>query len=121
MPELIKNLIMIAIFTAITAFGDSRGFLYGSVAWKNGILSTMDAVKSLSGFGIGAVGFVLMVRYLNRLNLQTPEIITLVWFVATMILVALASGKFLAWPKLDQFVALVILVGLGYLVYRTGG
>ena len=121
MPELAKNLIMIAIFTAITAYGDSRGFVYGSAAWKNGTISMIDAVKSLSGFAVGAIGFIMMVKYLNRLNLETPEILTLVWFAATIILVAVASGKFLAWPKLDQLVAVMIIVGLGYLVYRTGG
>ena len=121
MPELLKNLIMIAIITGITAYGDSRGFLYGSAAWKNDGLSIIDALKSLAGFILGAVGFVLMVRYLNRLNLETPEILTLVWFTATIILVAIGSGKFLAWPKLDQLVALLIMVSLGYLVYRTGG
>ncbi len=121
MTDLLMNIILIAIFTGITAYGDSRGFLYGSAAWKNNTLSTIDALKSLSGFVAGAVGFVLMVRYLNRINLKTPEILTLVWFAATILLVAIGSGKFLTWPKLDQFIAVLIIVGLGYLVYRTGG
>lgn len=48
----------------------------------------------------------------------SAELQTTVWFAMTIIGVVIFSGKFLAWPRLEQVVA--VLVGLGWLLARTG-
>ena len=45
------------------------------------------------------------------------EIQTAVWFAMTIIGVVIFSGRFFIWPRLEQFVA--VLVGLGWLLVRT--
>ena len=38
----------------------------------------------------------------------------------TIIGVVIFSGRFFTWPRLEQFVAVLVLVGLGWLLVRTG-
>lgn len=59
------------------------------------------ALWKLSGHGIVAV-----------------EIQTLFWFVATIVGVALLSGRIVSWPAIDQAVAACVLTGVGWLLYR---
>jgi hypothetical protein len=37
----------------------------------------------------------------------------------TIIGVVIFSGKFFAWPRLEQSVAVLVLAGLGWLLVRT--
>jgi hypothetical protein len=43
-----------------------------------------------------------------------------VWFAMTIIGVVLFSGRFFSWPRVEQIVATRVLVGLGWLLVRTG-
>jgi hypothetical protein len=45
---------------------------------------------------------------------------TAVWFAMTIVGVVIFSGRFFAWPRLEQFVAVLVLVSLGWLLVRTG-
>ena len=45
---------------------------------------------------------------------------TAVWFAMTIIGVVIFSGRFLSWPRLEQLVATLVLLGLGWLLVRTG-
>jgi len=119
--KLLISIIMIVISTLITAWGDSRGFLYGSNAWNKGVLDLTNGIKSVLGFAIGAVGFVIMVKYLNELKIKTPELTTLFWFVATIIFVAFGSRQLFSWPLIDKIVAFLVVIGLGFLSFRNGG
>jgi hypothetical protein len=47
------------------------------------------------------------------------EIHTMVWFAMTIVGVIVFSGRFFAWPRLEQGVATLLLVGLGWLLVRT--
>lgn len=51
----------------------------------------------------------------------SPEMQTLLWFTMTIIGVAIVSGQFVDWQRVDQAVAVAILIGLGWLLFRTGG
>ena len=43
-----------------------------------------------------------------------------VWFAMTIIGVVIFSGRFFSWPRLEQVVATLVLLGLGWLLVRTG-
>jgi hypothetical protein len=55
-----------------------------------------------------------------RMGVTSAELQTIVWFAMTIIGVVVFSGKFLAWPRLEQGVAVLVLIGLGWLLARTG-
>ena len=55
-----------------------------------------------------------------RLGVTSAEVQTAVWFAMTIIGVVIFSGRFFSWPRLEQIVAALVLVGLGWLLVRTG-
>ena len=62
-----------------------------------------------------------MTDNLNDFGIVSPEVQTLGWFVVTIAGVALASGDFFRWPIADRGVAVVVLLGLGWLVLHSHG
>jgi hypothetical protein len=117
----IKILIIVLALTLISGFGDAQGFVHASRLWQAGRPVYPELAKSAAGFLVGIAAFWLSVRYMNQLGVISPEIQATLWFTTAIIGVALASGRFLQWPRFDQLIALLVLFGLGYLVFRTGG
>ena len=54
-----------------------------------------------------------------RLGVTSAEMQTAVWFAMTIIGVVILSGKFFSWPRLEQTIAVLVLIGLGWLLVRT--
>jgi len=63
--------------------------------------------------------YVFALKDMARLGVTSAEMQTAVWFAMTIIGVVIFSGRFFAWPRLEQFVAVLVLVGLGWLLVRT--
>jgi hypothetical protein len=116
----LKIILLILLLTLISGFGDAQGFVHASRVWQADRLIWPELTKSAAGFAVGILSFWLSVRYMGQLGVISPEIQATLWFTTAIIGVALASGRFRQWPRLDQLVALLVLLGLGYLVFRTG-
>ena len=43
----------------------------------------------------------------------------MLWFAMTIIGVIVFSGRFFSWPRLEQGVATLLLLGLAWLLVRT--
>jgi hypothetical protein len=112
-------LIVIAI-SIVSGLADSRGFIHAARIWQGGQLVWHELGKSALGFSLGIGSYWLAVKYLQELGVLAPETQTLVWFGVTMIGVAVVSGRFVRWQALDQLVALCVLLGIAWLLYRTG-
>jgi len=119
--ERIKIIALAVGLVILCGIGDSQGFLHAAKVWENGKFVFIEAVKSGGGFFAGVILYWLSIRYLKQLGLVSPEIQTVLWFVVTLIGVALVSGKFLKWSVLDQGVAVLVIAGVGWLLARTGG
>lgn len=113
--------ILIIVFTLLSGFGDSKGFVLSAKVWESGRLVWQEAVKASIGYGFGILMYWLAIRYLNQFGIVSPEIQTLGWFVVTIVGVAMFSGDFFKWQIVDRVVALCVLVGVGWLLFRTGG
>ena len=72
-----------------------------------------DDLEFAAGDGLG---WVLGIT----LGVTSAEIQTAPWFAMTIIGVVIFSGRFFSWPRLEQIVATLVLVGLGWLLVRTG-
>ena len=116
----IRLLFLIVGITLISGIGDSQGFIHAAKLWQNGRIVWNEFGKSALGFGVGISTYWLAVRYLSEFGVLSPETQTLIWFGTTIVGVALISGKFLRWQTIDQIVAVVILLGIGWLLFRTG-
>jgi hypothetical protein len=110
---------IIVLLTLISGFGDSQGFYHASFIWKDNKLVWTSLLKSFAGFAIGIGAYWIVIRYLHQFNIVTPEIQTIGWFSVTIIGLALLSGKLAYWNRIDQIVALFVLIGVCILIVRT--
>ena len=113
-------LLIIAI-TLLSGVGDAYGFTHAALVWQSGRFVPGEFARSAAGFAVGIGLYWLVLKYMTAAGVVSPEIQTIAWFAVTIVGVALLSGKFLAWPRLDQAVAVAVLAGVGWLLARTGG
>lgn len=118
--EQAKSLGLIVGITLVSGIADAQGFLHAAKIWPDGALSGSELGKSAIGFSIGIATYWLSLKYMRNLGVVAPEIQTLIWFGVTLVGVAIASGKIFRWPLREQGVALIVLVGIGWLLYRSG-
>lgn len=115
-----QSLILILLLTLITGLADAQGFVYASRMWTPLGIDRTAALLAVASFGAGIPTYLLAIRYLSASGVQTVEMQTACWFVATMIGVAVAGGNFWGWRLSDQIVAILVVIGLLWLVMRTG-
>ncbi len=116
----VKETIIVFVLIVLSGFGDSLGFVYAAKIWQQDLISWSALAKSALGWGFGISLYVVSLRYMARLGVSSAEIQTAIWFAMTIIGVVIFSGRFFAWPRLEQTVAVLVLAGLGWLMVRTG-
>jgi len=116
----IATITLIIIFTLISGIGDAQGFIHTSSTWNHGKIIWIECVKALIGFGVGAGGYIVAVNYMKQAGILIPELQTMIWFVITILGVALASGELLRWQRTDQIIAVISILCISWLVIRHG-
>jgi hypothetical protein len=114
------NALLVLVLIVLSGFADSLGFVYAAKIWQNGALSWPDVGRSALGWTVGITLYVVSLKYMARLGVTSAEIQTAVWFAMTIIGVVIFSGRFFSWPRLEQIIAALVLLGLGWLLVRTG-
>jgi hypothetical protein len=116
----VPTLLVVVGLTLLSGLGDAQGFLHAARMWQAGRLVAAELGRSAAGFAVGIGAYWICVRYLQRVGVEAPETQTLVWFVTTLLGVALVSGDLFRWRALDQAVAALVCLGIGWLLFRTG-
>ena len=119
--EQLKLLALVATLTLISGTGDAYGFLHSAKIWQENRLAWPEVGLSALGFGLGISMYWLMLKYLQALGVHAPELQTTFWFGATIIGVAFGSGAFFKWESREQFVGVVVVIGITWLLVKTGG
>ena len=112
------SVLFIALFAALSGLGDALGFVHASKVWQDGRFVWSEAFKCVAAFQFGMLMYWLTLWRLTSHGVVAAETQTLFWFTATIIGVALLSGRILRWPAIDQCVAAGVLMGIGWLLYR---
>lgn len=115
------SIALITICTLLSGLGDAQGFIHASRVWQDGRFVWNEALLSAAGFQFGVVMYWLALHGLTSQGVVHVEIQTLFWFGATIVGIALISGRFLHWTPIDQATGVVVLAGIGWLLYRTAG
>ena len=111
---------LILILTLVSGLADAQGFLHAASTWENGKIVWFEGIKALSGFITGAVSYILVINYLKQVGIVVPELQTMIWFIVAMLSIAIVSGKFLQWQRIDQGIAVIAIVCIGWLVIHHG-
>lgn len=109
------------LFTLLSGWCDSQGFIYASKSWHNDHFLLGQAIRSLVTFNLGIISYVIAVRFLDQSGIITPEIQFVGWFVVALVGVAFSSGAFFKWQALDQIVGVGVIVALGWLIVHMKG
>ena len=115
---LMGGVFLIGVFTLLSGLGDAEGFIHAGRIWQDGRFVWVEALKCFAGFQFGMVMYWLALWKLGEYGVVAVEVQTLFWFAATIVGVALLSGRLLRWPVIDQVVAAGVLTGVGWLMYR---
>jgi uncharacterized membrane protein YoaK (UPF0700 family) len=121
MLQKIVSLIVIVLLTTLSGFADAQGFLHAAKIWGDERINWQEIAKSALGFAVGITIYWIVLRTMKQIDIIGPEIQAIIWFAATIIGVAAASGSILKWHRIDQVVAVLVLFGIGWLVLRTQG
>lgn len=117
----ISIIVLLIVLTLISGLADAQGFIHAANIWQSGKIVWLELLKSALGFGVGILMYWVCIRFLQDFRVFSPEIQTLGWFSVTIVGVAMFSGKFLHWQRIDQIVGVLVLCGVAFLLFRTGG
>jgi hypothetical protein len=120
LSEQIRSLLIIIGITLVSGLGDSRGFIHAAKMWRSGDLILSELGKSALGFSVGIGSYWIAAKYFTEFGVLSPETQTLIWFGTTIVGVAFISGNFLQWQTIDRIIAVVVLLGIAWLLFRTG-
>jgi hypothetical protein len=118
----LHRIVSIGLLTALTlasGMADAKGFVYASQIWSGGTFHIAAVLRSALGFAVGISLYYVILRDMNTMGVRAPEVQTLAWFSVTLVSVAVFSGTFLTWRRIDQLVAVGVLAGIAWLMART--
>jgi hypothetical protein len=116
----IKMMVLIIGLTLLSGIADSQGFLHAAKIWEGQKVIWSEVAKSTIGFAIGIILYWIVLKYLKAVQVAAPEVQTIIWFGVTIIGVAVVSGRFAQWRVAEQMVAGGVILGIGWLLIRTG-
>jgi hypothetical protein len=118
-PVKILYVLLVVALTLFSGLADSRAFLHASQTWHNDHLNALELGRSLLFFAVGILLYILSLKFLRYLGVHSATIQTCLWFLATLVGLAILSGEFLRWQRLDQAIALGVAGGLAWLIVRV--
>lgn len=116
----VGSALLVGLLTLASGLCDAQGFVHAARIWEGGSLHWGAVGRSALGFASGISIYYVILRQLDAAGVRAPEVQTLMWFSVTMIGVAVFSGAFGTWRRIDQGVAVAVLVGIAWLMVRTG-
>ncbi len=121
MPNQARLTLLILAFTLVSGIGDAQGFVGASLMWSGPSVVWRELIRSAAGFALGAIGYWFAVRSMREVGVVATEIQTLLWFGVTIVGVALLGRSVGRWSPVDQAVAVGVLAGIGWLLFRDAG
>jgi hypothetical protein len=109
----------IALLAMLAGFGDAFGFIHAPGVWAQHGVCASALARTLAGFLVGALGYLVLVRVLKSADIRTPEVQTMIWFAAASVGVGAASGRAFHWPLADKLVGLIVIAGVAWLSVRV--
>lgn len=107
---------LVLLLTVLSGVMDARGFVYAGRAWPDGQIDWTAVGQSLLAFFAGISLYIGAVRFMQAMGLNAVALQSGIWFVATAIGIAALDGSVAQWSRPQQAVALVVMLGLAWLI-----
>jgi len=108
--------ILVLVLTVASGVMDARGFVYAGRAWPGGTIDWGAVAQSLLAFFAGISLYIGAVRFMQAMGLNAVALQSGIWFVATAIGIAALDGTVTQWSRLQQAVAIAVMLGLAWLI-----
>lgn len=108
--------LLVLILTVMSGVMDARGFVYAGRAWPQGNIDWTAIGQSLLAFFAGISLYIGAVRFMQAMGLNAVALQSGIWFVATAIGIAALDGTVMQWTRIQQGVAVAIMIGLTWLI-----
>ena len=117
--ERVFTIALVTVLTLISALADAYGFAHAAEIWKQDRFHLDELARSLVGTTVGVSIYLYSLRFLMQLGVEEAELQILFWLGFTFVGVALLSGAIFTWSHIDKFVALIVLTGIGWLMFNN--
>jgi len=107
---------LVLLLTVTSGVMDARGFVYAGRAWPGGALDWTAVGQSMLAFFAGISLYIGAVRFMQTMGLNAVALQSGVWFVATAIGIAALDGTVTQWSRVQQGVAIGVMLGLAWLI-----
>ena len=113
------NVAIYLCLTVLSGFADAYGFSEASRIWRGGPPSMSALAKSGGGYAVGIILYWLGLRFIAESGVMSASVQTLVWFVITIIGVAVLSGDFKEWDVGTYILAAVAIAAVAGLLIKA--
>lgn len=118
MPNTI-NIILGIFCLLIASLADARAVAHATEAWKNDQIQVGHIIRVFAYYLVSIIPFLYSIRFFGYAVTVSPSIQVLLWFLSTVVFIAILDRSFLSWGGLNQVLGLMLIVGMAVLVYRT--
>lgn len=105
-------------FMAVTGFVDGQWFSLVPKIWKAQGIDFLTVGKIFLLYNLGLITYIAASHFLVKQGVENALVMTLVWFIATIISLAVISGSFITLNTVDKIIALAAVLLVGLLYYR---
>lgn len=110
--------IIAILITMFAGLVEARGYNTSFEAFRTGNIASLLAL-SFAWYSIGIAIDYFALFILSKSPIFIPEILSTIFMVTTIVGIAILSGQFFTWARIDQAVGVLIVIGLAWLSYRV--
>ena len=103
----------------IASLADAKAVAHATEAWKYDHVQVGHVIKVFSYYIVSILPFLYSIRFFGYAMTVSPSIQVLIWFLSTVVFIAILDRSFLGWGLVNQVIGLILVVGMSILVYRT--
>lgn len=115
---MVMDFILAIGLMAVTGFVDGQWFSLIPKIWKPHGVDFLIVGKIVILYNLGLLTYIGASHFLVKQGVENALIMTLIWFVATIISLAVISGSFITLNTVDKIIALAAILLVGLLYYR---
>jgi hypothetical protein len=113
------TIIVAILITMFASVFESRAYIFSFEAFRTGNIVSLLAL-SFAWYSVGIIIDYFALFILTKSPIFIPEILSTIFMVSTIVGIAVLSGQFLTWARIDQAVGVLIVIGIAWLSYRVG-
>lgn len=103
----------------VASLADAKAVAYATEVWKYDHIQIDRVIRVFVYYLVSIIPFLYSIRFFGYAMTVSPSIQVLIWFLSTVVFIAILDRSFLGWGLVNQVIGLILVVGMSILVYRT--